>query len=113
LKSANHTAIERESLKFFIPSRQVPPLLAPRETAKAITLIKLRRGTVCWCGFSNCLTYAISIEFNRATLSGWLTHYLKTEMEDEAVEKAWQLAVREGEVIENLEDWRKMKLKCG
>jgi hypothetical protein len=38
LKSANHTGIEQESLKFFIPLSAIPFFfVSPYETAKSIT----------------------------------------------------------------------------
>ncbi len=42
--------------------------------------------------------------------STYVTHYVTTETEDEAVEKARRLPVREGEVMENLEadGWNEM-----
>jgi hypothetical protein len=86
-------------------------------------LIKRGLGTGFWSRFSNCPTYAITIEVNCATPSGWLTHHVITievncatpsgwlthhvtaETEDEAVEKARQLSVRDGKVMGNLEAW--------
>ena len=37
--------------------------------------------------------------------STYVTHYVTAETEDESVEKARQVPVREGEVMENLEAW--------
>lgn len=37
--------------------------------------------------------------------STYVTHYVTAKTEDEAVEKALQLPVREGEVMGNLEAW--------
>jgi hypothetical protein len=48
----------------------------------------------------------------------YATHYVTAEMEDEAVEKARKLPVREGEVMNNFEaweeadNWREIRFKC-
>jgi hypothetical protein len=49
LKSANHTALERESLKFYILSRLLPPFIAPRNhKINYMDKLKAWRGLLAW-----------------------------------------------------------------